>query len=84
MALPSGVSAALTGSTVVIKGPKGEEKLVLLPEVTVTIDGATIVVTRKDNSDDSRARHGLTRMLIANAVKGVSDGYEKKLEIIEQ
>ena len=82
VALPSGVEATLKGTVVTVKGPKGELTYSILQEVTVAIDGQTVTVTRKDDSDKSRARHGLTRMLIHNMAIGVSAGYEKKLEII--
>ena len=82
VALPSGVEASLKGSSITVKGPKGEMTYALLPEVSVAIDGSTVTVTRKDDSDRSRARHGLTRMLIQNMALGVHTGYEKKLEII--
>ncbi len=65
-----------------VKGSKGELTYALLPEVTVTVEGNEVVVARKNDSDESKARHGLTRALIANMVKGVADGYEKQLEII--
>ena len=82
VAIPSGVTIDVQGSKVTVKGPKGEMKLTLLPEVSVAIDGSTLKVTRKDDSDDARARHGLMRVLINNMAIGVSQGYEKKLEII--
>lgn len=82
VALPSGVTVELKGSMVHVKGSKGELTYELLPEVTVTVDGSTVVVGRKNDSKDARARHGLTRALINNMVKGVSDGYQKQLEII--
>ncbi|MDD4319135.1 MAG: 50S ribosomal protein L6 [Candidatus Peribacteraceae bacterium] len=80
--LPSGVTAEIKGSDVHLKGSKGELTVKILPEVSVGIDGSVVTVTRKDDSDDARARHGLIRVLIANAALGVSTGYEKKLEII--
>jgi len=82
VALPNGVSLDVQGSSVTVKGPKGELKLVLLPEVTVALDGSSVQVNRIDDERESRARHGLTRMLIQNMAIGVSTGYEKKLEII--
>lgn len=82
VALPSGVTLSITGNAVSVKGPKGELTIVLLPEVTVSVDGSTVNVKRKDDSRDARARHGLTRQLIASMAIGVSQGYEKKLEII--
>ena len=82
VALPSGVTVEVTGSTVVVKGPKGELSYVLLPEVSLDIQEAEIVVNRIDDEAESRARHGLTRQLVQNMVTGVSSGFEKRLEII--
>ena len=82
VAIPSGVTVEIKGSVVHVKGVKGELKYAFLPEVMVAVDGTNIVVTRKNDSKDARARHGLTRALVANMVKGVSDGYVKQLEII--
>jgi len=82
VALPSGVTVEITGNVVTAKGPKGELKYAHLPEVSVKIDGSEIIIERKNDEQESRARHGLTRQLIANMVQGVSDGFEKKLEII--
>lgn len=82
VALPSGVTLTLQGSTIVVKGSKGELKYTHLPTVTIAVDGSTVTVARKADDKKARAAHGLTRALIANMVKGVSEGYEKKLEIL--
>lgn len=82
VALPNGVSVDQNGSTVTVKGPKGELKLTLLPEVNISVDGQTLVVDRKNETDAAKARHGLTRVLLANMAQGVSQGFEKTLEII--
>jgi large subunit ribosomal protein L6 len=82
VAIPAGVTVEVKGSTVVVHGSKGELKITHLPEVTVKVEGGQVVVERKGDSDDDRARHGLTRQLIANMIIGVKDGYEKRLEII--
>ena len=82
VAIPSGVTVEVSGNKIVVKGPKGELSYEHLPEVTVVVEGDTVVVTRKDDSDESKSRHGLTRQLINNMVIGVSEGYEKQLEII--
>jgi len=82
VAIPAGVTVEVKGNTVLVKGTKGELSYAHLPEVSVKVEGDTVVVERKDDSDESRARHGLTRQLINNMVIGVSQGYEKKLEII--
>lgn len=82
VALPTGVTVEVKAGHVGVKGPKGDLTIALLPEVNVAIDGSTVTITRKDDSDSARARHGLIRVLIANAVSGVTKGYEKQLEII--
>ncbi len=82
VALPSGVSVELKGNTVLVKGPKGELTIPLLPEVTVAVEGSQVVVTRRDDEAASKARHGLIRMLIHNMAIGVSTGFQKSLEII--
>jgi large subunit ribosomal protein L6 len=82
VALPSGVTAEVKNGRIVVKGPKGELSFGLLPEVAVAIDAGVAKVTRKDDSDAARARHGLTRVIIRNMTVGVSQGFEEKLEII--
>jgi len=82
VAIPSGVTVEVKGSTVSVKGGKGDLSYVLLPEVSVKVENNEAVVERKNDSKDARARHGLTRAILANMVKGVSDGYQKTLEII--
>ncbi len=90
VAIPSGVTVEVTRSTgsgqesvaVHVKGAKGDLSYVLLPQVSVAVEENVVKVTRKDDSKEARARHGLTRAIIANMVKGVSDGYLKELEII--
>jgi len=82
VAIPNGVTVEVNGKTIAVKGPKGNLSYVSLPEVNVVVEDSSVVVTRIDDSIDARARHGLTRQLINNMVIGVSDGYEKKLEII--
>ncbi len=82
VALPNGVTVEVKGGVVHVTGSKGTLTYALLPHVTVeTVDGE-IVVTRQNETKEVRARHGLTRALVANMVKGVSDGYQKELEII--
>jgi len=82
VAIPSGVTVEVNGTTVKVQGSKGELSIELLPEVSVKVEENTLTVERKDDNQESRARHGLTRQLIANMVTGVSTGFEKKLEII--
>lgn len=82
VALPGGVTATITGRTVTVKGTKGELSYTFLPEVSLAIEGNVVTVSRCDDVPASKARHGLTRQLIANMAQGVSQGYSKKLEII--
>ncbi len=82
VAIPSGVTIDVKGSDITVKGPKGEMKIVILPEVSVKIEDNQVIVSRRDDEDASRARHGLTRMLINNMAVGVSSGFQKTLEII--
>ncbi|MFB9732133.1 50S ribosomal protein L6 [Ornithinimicrobium kibberense] len=80
--IPSGVDVTIDGSTVIVKGPKGQLALDVVEPISVAKaeDGA-LQVSRPDDERDSRSRHGLTRSLIANMVEGVTNGYTKKLEI---
>lgn len=79
--VPKGVTVNIDGQTVTVKGAKGELSRELPPEIAFVQEGEEIVVTRRDESRNARQRHGLVRTLIANMVEGVSNGYEKKLEI---
>jgi large subunit ribosomal protein L6 len=79
--VPSGVDIAVEGQTVKVKGPKGELSHVVAEPITVERADATLEVKRPDDARTSRSLHGLTRSLIHNMVLGVTEGYEKKLEI---
>ncbi len=79
--IPDGVEVKLEGNKVIAKGPKGTEEVVVRDEIKVEIVDNTIVLTRKVDDRTSRALHGLSRTLVNNAVIGVKDGFEKKLEI---
>jgi large subunit ribosomal protein L6 len=80
--IPNGVKAAVAGNVINVEGPKGKLSRTLRPEVKVTVDGGSVVVDRTSDSRQGRAMHGLYRALIVNMLKGVSEGYEKKLEIV--
>ena len=81
--IPSGVDVAVDGQHVTVKGPKGQlAHTVVEPITVVRADGDLLEVRRPDDERRSRALHGLSRTLIANMVTGVTDGYEKKLEIV--
>ena len=80
IAIPSGVTAEAADDTVVIKGPKGELKLALHPEVTVMIDKSTLAVLAKHpETKEGKALWGLHRALLANMIAGVVKQFEKKL-----
>jgi large subunit ribosomal protein L6 len=81
--VPSGVDISISGSDITVKGPKGTLTHRVVEPITVERqDDGTISVVRPDDERDSRSRHGLTRTLIANMVTGVTEGYEKGLEIV--
>lgn len=80
--IPTGVKVSVDAGNVLVEGPKGKLKQALRPEVTVTIADGNVTVARKSDDRQDRAMHGLYRALIVNMIKGVSEGYEKKLEIV--
>ena len=77
--LPAGAECTVNGNHVIVKGPKGTLEMDTVKEVAVKVEEGNIVVTR--DNDNHKALHGLTRSLIANMVTGVTEGFEKKLEI---
>jgi large subunit ribosomal protein L6 len=79
--VPAGVTATVDGQTVTMKGPKGELKFVVNDEVLVKLEDNAVIVTPANDSKDARSKWGMSRTMIENLVKGVKDGYEKKLEI---
>ena len=79
--LPKGVTAQVTNGTVAVKGPKGDLKLKLVPEVTADVQEGAIAITPREQTDRARAMWGMQRTLVNNLVKGVTDGYTEKLEI---
>src|SRR5690349_17492359 len=80
--VPSGVDVAIDGQQVTVKGPKGTlSHTVAEPIVVERAEDGTLAVKRPDDERHNRALHGLTRSLVNNLVVGVTDGYEKKLEI---
>ena len=79
--LPAGVTVAIEPETVRVNGPKGELSERIHKDIDVTQDGEQLVVSRPTDRGEHRALHGLTRSLVANMVHGVTDGYEKRLEI---
>jgi large subunit ribosomal protein L6 len=81
IALPDGVEVAIEPELVRVKGPKGELEERKSREIAVEQQDGDVVVTRPSDRAEHRALHGLTRSLIANMVEGVTEGYEKRLEI---
>ncbi|MGL5850163.1 MAG: 50S ribosomal protein L6 [Phycicoccus sp.] len=81
VAVPTGVDVTVDGRTVRVKGPKGELSHVVAEPISVEQADGSVSVTRPDDERTSRSLHGLTRTLINNMVLGVTEGYEKKLEI---
>ena len=79
--VPSGVDVTIDGQTVKVKGPKGELSHVVAEPITVAQGEDGVEVKRPNDERQSRSLHGLTRTLINNMVLGVTEGYEKKLEI---
>jgi large subunit ribosomal protein L6 len=80
--IPSGVEIAIDGTEVTVKGPKGTLSQVVPADMVVQIDDGTLTVSRPTDGREHRSLHGLTRTLIANMVEGVTNGYEKRLEIV--
>ena len=79
--IPAGVQVTLKDGVVTAKGPKGELSQKVHSNITVTIEGSEILVTRPNDEKENRALHGLTRTLIANMVEGVANGFSKELEV---
>src|SRR3954471_20781269 len=82
IAVPSGVDVAIEGPQVSVKGPKGTLSHVVAAPITVEQSDGVLDVKRPDDERVSKALHGLSRTLINNMVIGVTEGYEKKLEIV--
>jgi large subunit ribosomal protein L6 len=80
--IPSGVTVKIDGNTSVVKGPKGEHTQHIPDGLTFDQKDGQLTVSRPNDTKSIRAKHGLVRALIANQVHGVTEGFEKKLEII--
>lgn len=79
IALPSGVTCEIDGNKVTVKGPKGTLSREIDSIITVKNENNEIVLTRANDANESRAKHGLYRALLANMVKGVNEGFSKSL-----
>jgi large subunit ribosomal protein L6 len=79
--LPSGVTAAIEGQTVKIKGPKGALQFVLHDDVSAKVEGSTVKLDPRVETKRARAQWGTSRTLVANLIAGVTKGFEQRLEI---
>ncbi len=80
--VPSGVTVSIDGQSIAVKGPKGELSRTVSELISVRQDGDTLVVERSGDDREARAQHGLVRSLVQNMVTGVTDGFQKDLEIV--
>jgi large subunit ribosomal protein L6 len=81
VAVPSGVTATVTGQTVKVKGAKGELSFLVPEEVTVAMENGAVSVAPRDESKTARAKWGMSRAQLQSLVDGVTKGFEKKLEV---
>ena len=81
IAIPSGVEVKVAGSTVSVKGPKGENAWELPATITASVEDNQVIVARSAETKQSRALHGTIRSVIQNMIVGVTEGYVKELEI---
>lgn len=80
--IPSGVTVTLNGSTVTVKGPKGELTRSFHSDIEIKVEDNVVNVSRPSDDKEHRSLHGTTRAIIANMVEGVSKGFERNLELI--
>ena len=82
VSIPEGVTVQLSQNRIEVSGPKGDLSFTFRPEVDIAVENSTIKVARKQETKFAKSLHGLTRSLVANMIKGVSQGHEKVLELI--
>jgi len=82
IAVPQSVAVDIKKDVVIVTGPKGELRRRLNPDMSIALDNSTLVVSRPSDSKVHRSLHGLTRSLLANMVEGVTNGFERNLEIV--
>jgi len=81
--IPSGVDVDVAdGNVVTVKGPRGSLTQTMHPDMRLVVDGGALLVERPDDEGFHRSLHGLTRSLVANMVEGVTNGFEKRLQIV--
>lgn len=81
VSVPGGVTAAVNGQEVKIKGPKGELKHVLVDAMVAKLDQGEIAITMREDTKEARAMWGMSRTLVSNLIAGVTNGFSKRLEI---
>jgi len=81
VAIPKGVTASVNGQKVAVKGPKGELKYVLVDDVIAKLEDGRVEVAMREDTRNARAMWGMSRTLISNLMTGVTEGFNKKLEI---
>ena len=79
--IPAGVEVKIDGQTITAKGPLCEESVTVRDEISLKVEDNKVLVGRCDDERKTRALHGLSRTLVANAIEGVKNGFEKKLEL---
>lgn len=82
ISIPAGVTVTVGDNVVTVKGPKGELKQEVNPDIKVSVDNGVVTVTRPSDEKAHRSLHGLYRALINNMIVGVSAGYKKELELV--
>jgi large subunit ribosomal protein L6 len=82
VAIPSGVTVTLDGQTVMVKGPKGQLAWTVAEEIEVKQEGGELLLSKRNDTTRAQAMWGLSRTLVANMVQGVTQGYERTLELV--
>jgi len=81
VAIPGGVTAAVNGQEVKVKGPKGELQHVLVDDIIAKLDNGEIEISMREDTQRARAMWGMSRTMVANLIAGVTEGFTKKLEM---
>lgn len=79
--VPAGVTVTVEGSTAKVTGPKGTLTVAINEGISLNMEGTTIICTRANEEKQTKQNHGTTRANLANAIKGVTEGYKKELEM---
>jgi large subunit ribosomal protein L6 len=82
ISVPQGVEVDINGSEVAVKGPKGELSRAFHPDIAITLNDRTLTVSRPSDNRIHRSLHGLTRSLLSNMVEGVTNGFQRGLELV--